>query len=212
MAQYHTEATKTIAIKDKDILDGLTKGASCSLAHSSEEKTKVVIRLKTRLRRQLASSWTLPQALDCLSNISGTAEATVRCRRSRLWSSASLTRPPIDIDVGASQMIADGKIKIKQGKEVTKLTKDGILFEDGVELKADIIVRALPPSIPTPGRELTNPLSFRQVLATGYTSQRETIRRVISNDVADRIGPCWGKDAQGEIVSPARRDRGSMPS
>lgn len=42
------------------------------------------------------------------------------------------------IDVGCSRLIADGKIKIKQGVEIEKLTKDGILFKDGVELKADI--------------------------------------------------------------------------
>ncbi|SGY12760.1 BQ5605_C011g06594 [Microbotryum silenes-dioicae] len=80
------------------------------------------------------------------------------------------------IDVGASKMIADGKIKIKQGVEIKKLTKDGVLFEDGTELKADVVV-----------------------MATGYTSQRETIRKVISDEVADGLGPCWGKDAQGEI-------------
>ncbi|KAK4049999.1 hypothetical protein OIV83_003823 [Microbotryomycetes sp. JL201] len=80
------------------------------------------------------------------------------------------------IDVGASSMIAEGKIKIKQGVEVEKLTRDGILFKDGEEIKADIIV-----------------------LATGYTSQRETIRRIISDEVADGIGSCWGQDEQGEI-------------
>lgn len=42
------------------------------------------------------------------------------------------------IDVGCSRLIADGKVKIKQGVEIEKLTKDGILFKDGVELKADI--------------------------------------------------------------------------
>ncbi|KWU44303.1 pyridine nucleotide-disulfide oxidoreductase family protein [Rhodotorula sp. JG-1b] len=80
------------------------------------------------------------------------------------------------IDVGCSRLIADGKIKIKQGVEIERLTKDGILFKDGVELKADIII-----------------------LATGYTSQRETVRRVISSDVADRLGQVWGADKQGEI-------------
>ncbi|KAK4051477.1 hypothetical protein OIO90_004691 [Microbotryomycetes sp. JL221] len=80
------------------------------------------------------------------------------------------------IDVGASQMIADGKIKLKQGVEVEKLTEKGILFQDGEEIEADIIV-----------------------LATGYTSQRETIRRVLSDEIADNIGPCWGMDKQGEI-------------
>lgn len=42
------------------------------------------------------------------------------------------------IDVGCSRLIADGKVKIKQGVEIEKLTKDGVLFKDGVELKADI--------------------------------------------------------------------------
>ncbi|KAI5480687.1 hypothetical protein MNV49_007614 [Pseudohyphozyma bogoriensis] len=80
------------------------------------------------------------------------------------------------IDVGASKLIADRKIKIKQGKQITKLTKDGVLFEDGVELKADIVVAA-----------------------TGYASMRTTVARVISEDVAKRMGQCWGADAQGEI-------------
>ncbi|BGP54614.1 hypothetical protein JCM8202v2_002201 [Rhodotorula sphaerocarpa] len=80
------------------------------------------------------------------------------------------------IDVGCSRLIADGKVKIKQGVEIEKLTKDGILFQDGVELKADIVI-----------------------LATGYTSQRETVRRVIGADVADRLGQLWGADKQGEI-------------
>lgn len=62
-------------------------------------------------------------------------------------------------------MIANGKIKIKQGVEVDRLTKDGIRFADGTELAADIVV-----------------------CATGYTSQRETIRRVISDEVADGVG------------------------
>jgi len=80
------------------------------------------------------------------------------------------------IDVGASTLIAEKKIKLKQGHEITKLTKDGVLFDDGEEIKADIVV-----------------------FATGYSSMRETVRRVISDDVANRIGPCWGADAQGEI-------------
>lgn len=28
---------------------------------------------------------------------------------------------------------------------------------------------------------------------------RETVRRVISEKVANGLGPCWGQDAQGEI-------------
>ncbi len=47
---------------------------------------------------------------------------------------------------------------------------------DGVELPADIVV-----------------------LATGYSSMRDTVRKVISPAVADAIGQNWGKDNQGEI-------------
>lgn len=57
-----------------------------------------------------------------------------------------------------------------------KLTPKGVLFADGEELEADIVV-----------------------MATGYTSQRETIRRIVSDDVANRVGQVWGKDQQGEI-------------
>lgn len=76
-------------------------------------------------------------------------------------------------------MIAEKKIKLKQGKEIVKLTKDGVLFDDGVELKADIVV-----------------------CATGYSSIRDTVRRVISDDVADRLGSVWG---EGMFLQPLFR-------
>ncbi|KAM0747858.1 dimethylaniline monooxygenase [Meredithblackwellia eburnea MCA 4105] len=129
LAEFHVGATKDIAEKDKDILDGLTK-AGFKLNH-------------------------YPQGLFIKYFRDGGGYY---------------------IDVGASTMIAEGKIKIKQGVEIKKLTKDGVLFEDGTELKADLVV-----------------------FATGYDSMRTTVKRVISEDVAKRIGPCWGQDAQGEI-------------
>ncbi|GAA5903013.1 flavin-containing monooxygenase [Sporobolomyces salmoneus] len=77
---------------------------------------------------------------------------------------------------GPEEMIASGKIKIKQGVEIEKLTEKGILFKDGEEREADIIV-----------------------LATGYSSQRTTIAKVIGDEVAKNVGALWGQDAQGEI-------------
>ena len=65
-------------------------------------------------------------------------------------------------------------MKIKQGQEIAKLTKTGVLFADGVELPADIVV-----------------------CATGYSSMRDTVRRIVSSDVADRLNTVWGADAQG---------------
>jgi cation diffusion facilitator CzcD-associated flavoprotein CzcO len=46
------------------------------------------------------------------------------------------------IDVGASQLIADGKIKVKQGQEISSVKENGLLFADGTELVADEIVFA----------------------------------------------------------------------
>jgi len=58
---------------------------------------------------------------------------------------------PIDIhyllnlllqDVGASEMIADGRIKIKSDSELERFTERGVLFKDGSELEADVIILA----------------------------------------------------------------------
>ncbi len=43
------------------------------------------------------------------------------------------------IDVGASKLIADGKIRIKQGQEIDCINEHSITFADGVELPADAI-------------------------------------------------------------------------
>jgi hypothetical protein len=37
------------------------------------------------------------------------------------------------------------------------------------------------------------------VFATGYQSIRKSIHKLISEAVATRLGPVWGKDNQGEI-------------
>ena len=46
------------------------------------------------------------------------------------------------IDVGASKLIADGKIKVKQGVEITSVNSHSLSFADGTELPADEIVFA----------------------------------------------------------------------
>ncbi|POW03984.1 hypothetical protein PSHT_11451 [Puccinia striiformis] len=78
------------------------------------------------------------------------------------------------IDVGCSALIASKKIKIKQGQEVTRLTEQGLQFEDGEEIHADVIV-----------------------FATGYRFIGETVSSLISEQVAKRLGPVWGEDNQG---------------
>lgn len=80
------------------------------------------------------------------------------------------------LDVGCSQLIADRKIKVKQGQEIVRIHPDKIEFADGTFLEADIIV-----------------------CATGYGSMRDTVKRVIGEDAAKRLRTCWSFDKQGEI-------------
>ena len=73
------------------------------------------------------------------------------------------------IDVGASELVADGKIKLKSGVGVERIKEHSIEFSDGSELPADLIV-----------------------FATGYGSMNGWAAQLISKDVADKVGKCWG--------------------
>ena len=54
----------------------------------------------------------------------------------------SLTKFMLRIDVGASQLIIDGKIKLKNDSEIEQFTKTGIKFKNGSELPADVVIFA----------------------------------------------------------------------
>ena len=73
------------------------------------------------------------------------------------------------IDVGASQLVIDGKIKLKSGVEVDHIAENSVVFSDGSQLPADLIV-----------------------YATGYGSMNGWAARLISQEVADKVGKCWG--------------------
>ncbi|KAL2757249.1 hypothetical protein ACRALDRAFT_1054600 [Sodiomyces alcalophilus JCM 7366] len=80
------------------------------------------------------------------------------------------------IDVGASRLIADGKIKVKQGQEVVEVLPYGVRFGDGTELEADEVV-----------------------FATGYDNMRTQTRDIFGDEVADRVGDVWGVNGEGEM-------------
>ena len=46
------------------------------------------------------------------------------------------------VDVGVVPLILDGKVKIKNGVEVEKFTPNGVVFTDGSEQEADVVVFA----------------------------------------------------------------------
>ncbi|KAL8727123.1 MAG: hypothetical protein Q9166_006256 [cf. Caloplaca sp. 2 TL-2023] len=86
------------------------------------------------------------------------------------------------IDVGASQLIADGQIKIKQGQEIERVNPHSLTFSDGSELEADEVV-----------------------FATGYQNMRETARKIFGDELADRVKDVWGFDEEGETRTMWRR-------
>ena len=73
------------------------------------------------------------------------------------------------IDVGASDMVIDGRIAVRSGHGVESLTETGVRLKSGEALPADIII-----------------------YATGYGTMSDWIGRLFDDDTADRVGPCWG--------------------
>jgi hypothetical protein len=79
-------------------------------------------------------------------------------------------------DVGASQLIIDGKIKVKQGQEVSEILPKGLRLADGTVIEADEII-----------------------FAAGYENMRTQARLIFGDEVADRVGDIWGYDNEGEV-------------
>ena len=73
------------------------------------------------------------------------------------------------IDVGASAMVADGRIGIRSGVIVDRVTENGVRLSTGEELPASTIV-----------------------YATGFGNMADWVSALIGPEVADKVGPCWG--------------------
>ncbi|KAI8669880.1 hypothetical protein LRP88_01673 [Fusarium phalaenopsidis] len=80
------------------------------------------------------------------------------------------------IDVGASKLIAEGKIKVKHGQEIDTVLPHGLRFADGSELEADEII-----------------------FATGYQNMRTQTRVMFGDEIADQVGDVWGFNNEGEM-------------
>jgi putative flavoprotein involved in K+ transport len=72
------------------------------------------------------------------------------------------------IDVGASQLVIDGKIKLAAG-QVEEITPRGVRLDSGKEIPADVIV-----------------------YATGYDSMNGWVADLCGLDMADKVGKVWG--------------------
>ena len=73
------------------------------------------------------------------------------------------------IDVGASELVANGSIKLKSGVNIERINPKSVTLSDGTELPADLIV-----------------------YATGYGSMNHWLADLVSPEVADRVGKVWG--------------------
>lgn len=76
------------------------------------------------------------------------------------------------INVGASELICNGDIKLKSGVEVDALTKTGVQMADGTHLDADVVI-----------------------YATGYGSMNRFVADIAGQEIADKVGKCWGLGA-----------------
>jgi cation diffusion facilitator CzcD-associated flavoprotein CzcO len=79
-------------------------------------------------------------------------------------------------DAGCSQMIVDGRIGLIQYADIERFGPQGAVMKDGTIKQADLIV-----------------------LATGYEGQAAAARRLLGDEVGERIGPVWGFDDEGEL-------------
>jgi len=82
------------------------------------------------------------------------------------------------IDVGASQLVIDGEVKVARG-QVVALTEDAVVLEDGTELPADLVI-----------------------YATGYGSMNGWVADLMGEATARTVGKVWG------VGSDTRKDPG----
>ncbi|KAG1848306.1 FAD/NAD(P)-binding domain-containing protein [Suillus subalutaceus] len=86
--------------------------------------------------------------------------------------------PETVLDIGCGKLIIEGRVKVKQGQDISHFNKDGITFKDGSKLSADVVV-----------------------LATGNEPIMKTTRALLGDEVTDRLIPpvVWGLDSEGEL-------------
>ncbi|MDF0520054.1 NAD(P)/FAD-dependent oxidoreductase [Bradyrhizobium yuanmingense] len=72
-------------------------------------------------------------------------------------------------NVGCSDLIVEGKIKLRQFSDINSFVAEGAQMKDGSMIAADLIV-----------------------LSTGYKPQEYLVRQLFGEAIAARVGPIWG--------------------
>jgi putative flavoprotein involved in K+ transport len=87
-----------------------------------------------------------------------------------------------NLDAGSSALMIKGEIGLLQNERIERYCPEGALLKDGSVVPADVIV-----------------------LGTGYYPQGELVRRALGEEMAERIGPIWGEDKEGELANMFKR-------
>nr|VWO95175.1 N/A [Ganoderma boninense] len=98
-----------------------------------------------------------------------------------MWQAQKELYDKLRQDKGGADLIAEGRIKVKHGVEIDHLAENSVVFTDGSELPADIVV-----------------------LATGYLNMKDTNRALLGEDIIDKTGELYGLDDEGELRSSYR--------
>ncbi|TFK35616.1 hypothetical protein BDQ12DRAFT_714647 [Crucibulum laeve] len=80
------------------------------------------------------------------------------------------------LDVGGSQYIIDGKVKLKNDSQIKNFTEKGIEFDNGSKLDADVVI-----------------------FSTGLSDPREGVGELCGDAIADGCNEIWGMNSEGEI-------------
>lgn len=90
-------------------------------------------------------------------------------------------RDSYQINIGASELIADGEVKLKSGVELTELRDHTAIFSDGSEIEVDLVL-----------------------FATGYEQLWDHIRSSLGG-AAEAVAKVYGRAEDGEYANAWRR-------
>jgi hypothetical protein len=86
------------------------------------------------------------------------------------------------LNAGCSDLIIEGEIGLLHFENIDRFVPEGAVMKDGSLVSADLLV-----------------------LATGYYTQRELVRRLLGEAVAERVGEIWGIGEDGEMRNMWKR-------
>jgi hypothetical protein len=86
------------------------------------------------------------------------------------------------INVGTSDLIVSGQIKVKHGTTIAGFEGPTVRFADGSAAEYDVVV-----------------------IAAGYENMQESVRTIMGDAIAEKVGPVWGMDEHNELRAMWKR-------